>query len=46
MKLYYIVHVMMDFSSMILKKVIFVKIFKGFISRAQGLYLYFQIFCF
>ena len=30
MKLYYIVNVMMDFSSVILKKVIFAKVFKGF----------------
>ena len=34
MKLHYIIHVMMDFSSMILKKVIFEKIFKSFVSRA------------
>lgn len=37
MKLYYIVNVMMDFSSVILKKVIFAKIFKD---------LCFQIFLF
>ena len=30
MKLYYIVNVMMDFSSVILKKVIFAKMNKGF----------------